>query len=119
MNVTDSYEPGAVAAPEPEQFRVVMSDRAHGTLVVPHGELDLATAPELEAVLAAQSGPVTVDLRHLSFIDASGLRILLEAEAASRQDGMQLKFVAGEAVRRLLECAELPHALTCVEPPVA
>jgi anti-sigma B factor antagonist len=119
MNVTDSFEPGAAETPEPEQFRVVMSAHAHGTLVVPHGELDLAAAPQLEAVLAAQSGAVTVDLRHLSFIDASGLRILLEAEAASRQDGMSLAFVPGEAVRRLLECAGLPDELTYVEAPAA
>ena len=119
MNVTDFFGQGAAGAPEPDQFRVVMSERDHGTLVVPHGELDLAAAPELEAVLAAQSGPVTVDLRHLSFVDASGLRILLAAEAASRQDGMHLKFVAGEAVCRLLEVAGLPDALTFVEPPGA
>jgi anti-anti-sigma factor len=67
-------------------------------------------------VLAAQSGPVTVDLRHLSFIDASGLRILMEAEAASRRDGMNLRFVAGEAVLRLVEFAELPDGLTYVDP---
>jgi anti-sigma B factor antagonist len=119
MNVTDLFEPGEAGTPEPEQFRVVMSERPNATLVVPHGELDLAAAPELAAVLAAQSGPVTVDLRHLSFIDASGLRILLEAEAASRQDGKNLRFVAGDAVRRLLQFAELPDSLTCVEPPSA
>jgi anti-sigma B factor antagonist len=119
MNVTDSFEPGAAGMPEAEQFRVVVSEHAHGTLVVPRGELDLAAAPQLEAVLAAQSGPVTVDLRHLSFVDASGLRILLEAEAASRQDGMSLAFMPGEAVRRLLECAEVPDALTYVQAPPA
>jgi anti-sigma B factor antagonist len=116
MNVTDFFEPGAGGAPEPEQFRVVMSEGAQGTVVVPHGELDLVAAPELEAVLAAQSGRVIVDLRHLSFIDASGLRLLLKAEAASRQNGIHLTFVAGEAVRRLLAVAELPDALTSAEP---
>jgi anti-sigma B factor antagonist len=119
VNVTDSFGPGVAGAPEPDQFRVVMSERAHGVLVVPHGELDLAAAPELEAVLAAQSGPVTVDLRHLSFIDASGLRILFEAEARSRQDGRNLRFVEGEAVDRLMEFLELHDELTYVEAPPA
>jgi anti-sigma B factor antagonist len=81
------------------------------------GELDLGTAPELEAVLATQSGPVVVDLRQLSFIELTGLRVLLEADARSRQNGMNLSFIPGRMVRRLLEVAELPDRLRYVEPP--
>jgi anti-sigma B factor antagonist len=88
-----------------------------GLLAVPQGELDLATAPQLEAVLAAQSGPVAVDQRELSFIDTSGLRVLLEAEAHSRQNGMNLRFIAAQAVRRLFELAGVPDPLTYIEPP--
>jgi hypothetical protein len=42
---------------------VVVSARGNATLVVPQGELDIATTPDLEAVLTAQSGRVVVDLR--------------------------------------------------------
>jgi anti-anti-sigma factor len=118
MNVTDPRESG-VAEGVGAQFRVVVTAGADGTVVLPHGELDLATAADLEAVLLAQSGRVVVDLRELSFVDARGLRVLLEAEARSRLDGMNLRFVAGEAVRRLFEHAGLPDELSYIEPPVA
>jgi anti-sigma B factor antagonist len=115
MNVSDPDDHGAVNR-HPNEFRVVVSHHAAGTVVVPVGELDLDTAQELEAVLARQSGPVVVDLRKLSFIDLTGLRLLLEADARSRQDGMNLRFIPGRIVRRLLEVAELPDRLAYVDP---
>ena len=96
-------------------FRVVVSEHAAGTVVVPEGELDLFTARDLEAVLATQSGPVVVDLRELSFIDLTGLRVLLDADARSRQDGMNLRFIPGPMVLRLFELAQLPDPLWYVE----
>jgi anti-anti-sigma factor len=118
MNVTDPDDvmPGL---PPARTFRVVVRQQADRTLVVPYGELDLASAPDLEAVLAAQGGPVVVDLGQLRFVDLAGLRVLLEADARSRQDGMNLAFIAGAAVRRLFECARLPDLLTFLDPPVA
>jgi anti-sigma B factor antagonist len=115
MNVSNPDDHGAVDRHTAE-FRLVVSEHAAGTLVVPHGELDLGAAPDLEAVLATQSGPVVVDLRKLSFIDLTGLRVLLEADARSRQDGMNLRFIPGPMVRRLFEVAELPDRLAYVEP---
>ena len=115
MNVSDPADHRAVNRDKAE-FRVVVSEHAAGTVVVPQGELDLGTAPDLEAVLATQSGPVVVDLRKLSFIDLTGLRVLLDADARSRQDGMNLRFIPGPMVRRLLEVAELPDRLAYVEP---
>ena len=118
MNVNDPDKPGAAQRLEPD-FRLVVSASAAGVLVVPHGELDLATAPQLDAALRMQKGPVAVDLRRLSFVDASGLRVLLEAEARSRQDGMNLRFIAGPAVRRLFELAAVPDPLPYVDPDAA
>ena len=92
-----------------------MSEHAAGTVVVPVGDLDLDTAQHLEAVLATRSGPVVLDLRRLSFIDLSGLRLLLDADARSRQDGMNLRFIPGPMVRRLFEVAKLPDRLAYVE----
>jgi anti-anti-sigma factor len=115
MNVSDPGDHGAVNRHKSE-FRVVVSEHAGGTVVVPVGELDLGTAPDLEAVLATQSGRVVVDLRELTFIDLTGLRLLLEADARSRQNGMNLRFIPGRMVRRLFEVAELPDRLAYVEP---
>ena len=117
MNVSDPDEQGSAEPLDEPDFRVVVSERANGTLVVLHGDLDLATGPQLEAVLVAQTGPVAVDLRELSFIDLSGLRALLKAEAESRQDGQNLRFIPGRAVRRLFALADMPDKLTYIEPP--
>jgi anti-anti-sigma factor len=114
MHVSDPDDQGAVNRHKAE-FRVVVSEHSAGTVVVPEGELDLGTAQDLEAVLATQSGPVVVDLRKLSFIDLTGLRVLLDADARSRQDGMNLRFIAGPMVRRLFEAAQLPDRLPYVE----
>jgi anti-anti-sigma factor len=82
-------------------------------VVAPRGELDLATAPELEAVLLAQTGRVVVDLRQVTFADAATLHAL----ARSRQNGVNLGFVAGRAVSRLIEAVGLADPLTLVAPP--
>jgi anti-sigma B factor antagonist len=115
MNVSDPDDQRA-AIRSMAEFHVVVSEHAAGTVVVPEGELDLGTAQDLEAVLATQSGPVVVDLRKLSFVDLAGLRVLLDADARSRQDGMNLRFIPGPMVRRLFEVAELPDRLAYVEP---
>ena len=115
MNVSDPDDPGALTRYNAD-FRVVESEHAAATVVVPEGEMDVATAQELKAVLATWSGPVVVDLRKLSFIDLAGLRMLLEADARSRQDGMNLRFIPSLVVRRLFELAKLPDRLAYVEP---
>jgi len=114
MNVSDPDDHDAVNRHN-FGFRIVVSEHAAGTVVVPEGDLDLCTAPDLEAVLATKSGPVVVDLRKLSFIDLTGLRVLLDADAHSRQDGMNLRFIPGPMVRRLFEVAQLPDSLWYVE----
>ena len=60
------------------QCRVSEHDGDH--LVVVSGEVDLATAPELEEVLVQfASGTVTVDLTDVTFIDSSGLHAFVSA----------------------------------------
>jgi anti-anti-sigma factor len=47
---------------------------------------------------------VTLDLRGLSFMDSTGVRMLLEAAAASRRDGFAFAVVRGNPdVMRVLE----------------
>jgi anti-anti-sigma factor len=64
------------------------------------GELDLATAPELEVALAGAHGDVTVDLNATTFVDPSGLRVLLAASATRGE--MRVLRRRGGAVARLL-----------------
>lgn len=72
------------------------------------GELDLASTRQMEGRFAAiyEQGPsrVVVDLSGLAFIDSSGLRILLVADARAREHGYELVLVAGqEPVQRVFE----------------
>lgn len=72
------------------------------------GELDLAGARQLEDSLAAaereQPKCLIVDLGRLAFIDSTGLRLLLQADARSRERGCEMLLRPGEpAVQRVFE----------------
>jgi anti-sigma B factor antagonist len=61
--------------------------------VAVRGELDLATAGRLEAVLAgAEERAVRVDLRGLAFMDSTGVRTLLQAAEDAARAGTDLRF---------------------------
>ena len=72
------------------------------------GELDLASVEELEeAIRLAEDEParaIVVDLADLQFMDSTGLQVLLEAYARSRENGQRLKFLPSrhESVRQLV-----------------
>ena len=65
------------------------------------GELDIATAPELEAELlrveATDAHSIKLDLSALEFIDTTGIRVILEADARSRTDSDRLVLVRPNA----------------------
>jgi anti-sigma B factor antagonist len=66
-----------------------VADYRGAAVVGLHGELDLLTAPclraELAALIAAGHRDVIVDLEGVTFIDSSGLHVLIEASAAAAQ----------------------------------
>ena len=72
------------------------------------GELDLSTAPELRAVLQSQQRggeSVTIDLSAVEFMDSTGLRVLLEAQADANRDGWNVALAPDlpDQVDRLLD----------------
>jgi anti-anti-sigma factor len=72
------------------------------------GELDLASARRLEECFASidEQRPtrVVVDLSGLSFMDSSGLRTLLIADALASEHGYELVLLPGqEPVQRVFE----------------
>jgi anti-anti-sigma factor len=100
----------AAEFPIPEAFSVRTEQHGEAAVVVPTGELDLATAPALEGALgqAFLSGAarVVLDLRELEFIDSSGLRTLLTARRKAEEAGAQFSLVAGHrGLERTLEIA--------------
>jgi anti-sigma B factor antagonist len=91
-------------------------------LVAPVGELDLATRSSLHELLieleASGPGLLVLDLRRLSFMDCSGLRILLKAQARTRLCETQLKVVCVPGqVRRLLALSRADRQLDVAEYP--
>ena len=72
------------------------------------GELDLSCAPRMEEHFTAidEQAParVVVDLSGLAFLDSSGLRVLLLADARAREHSYELVLLAGrESVQRVFE----------------
>jgi anti-sigma B factor antagonist len=62
------------------------------------GELDMATAPQLEDALREpelQARLVVLDLRELEFIDAAGVRTIVNASVRARQAGRRLVLLRG------------------------
>ena len=99
---------------------VTTSERPDGVHVGLAGELDLATAPKLEDELkrveAGDPGVIVLDLQPLSFMDSSGLRALLAADARAREAGRRLVLVRGdERVQRVLRITRLDERLEIVD----
>jgi anti-anti-sigma factor len=72
------------------------------------GELDLNGADRVtQALLRAESTDarrIVLDLSNLRFIDSTGIRLILSADARSRQDGNRLALIRGpRAVQRVFE----------------
>jgi anti-anti-sigma factor len=74
QNGRNPTSPHLSAVPAP--FRVVESAADGRRVIAACGELDLATATQLEARLAGNIDTV-LDLSELSFIDSTGLRVLV------------------------------------------
>ena len=82
-----------------ESLHVEVVPERDAVRVCPVGSLDLATVPMLDAQLEELRGAgftaVVVDLRRLTFVDSTGLRLLLRWTAAAREDGIDLGIVPG------------------------
>jgi anti-anti-sigma factor len=111
-----TVEPGA-------GLSIAAAETVDGVRLELSGELDLASAPQLERALArAKHGrPATLvlDLRDLSFLDSCGLRELLGAQRACEEAGCALTLIAGAPARRLFELTGVAARLPLAEPPAA
>jgi anti-anti-sigma factor len=110
--------------PRPGEL-IIEERRDDATVVLAlDGELDIATAPDVEAAIArARAGGLerlVVDLRELEFLDSTGIQALLRADLHSREDPFDLVVVRGSrAVERLFTLLELHERLTVVDDPDA
>ena len=84
------------------------------------GELDLSTVnkvqEELRRVEAGDPPLVVLDLSALTFLDSTGLRSLIAADARGREQGRRLTLAQGPAVvRRVFEITGLEGRLDIVD----
>jgi len=79
------------------------------------GELDLATAHQVEDRLVRAVRPgakVVFDMSRLTFIDSTGVKLIVRLLDLSARDGWTLEIVPGpEAVQRVLEIVGLADRL--------
>jgi anti-anti-sigma factor len=89
------------------------------------GELDLASAEELEANLkeleSSEPELLVLDLRELEFMDSTGLRTVIAADSRAKERGARLLVVrAPEEVDRVFRLTRMDQHLEVVdEPPSA
>jgi anti-anti-sigma factor len=111
------FAPPLSASSLPQRFSVTERARDDGTTVlVVCGELDLATAAEVKAALdaLAEADRATVlDLSEVSFLDSTGLKVIVQASRASQESGWPFAVAAelSEPVSRLFELVEADSML--------
>jgi anti-sigma B factor antagonist len=93
----------------PFEIQDVVSEGAHTLLLA--GELDMATAPDLEAVVSAcapKARRLTLDLSRLTFMDSTGLRLVLCTQRLCRDSGAEFGLIPGpKPVQRVFELTGL------------
>jgi anti-sigma B factor antagonist len=98
---------------------VAAEHAAETTIVTLVGELDLRTAPLVrETLLASEAAPIealVIDLSGLTFIDSSGLHLLVEVHERLRSSGPRLEIQgATAAAERLFAMTGLDTRLPLV-----
>lgn len=106
----------------PESFRCETGRNGDSLWVRPIGELDLDTAPQLNDELTTArtggAGRIVLDMRALTFMDSTGLRLVIRWDTDARQDGFQFAIVPGpEVVQRVFRLTGMDEHLPVAEPP--
>jgi anti-anti-sigma factor len=88
-------------------LRCVVEHDGAAAVVHASGELDMATLEALRRPLAElgppDGRPVVIDLTGVSFMDSTGLRLLIAECARAHEGSLRIDVGAASAVHRLLE----------------
>jgi anti-sigma B factor antagonist len=89
-------------------FGVVVRTERDVVRVCPFGAVDIGTAGQLRAqieqVTASGARRVVLDLCGVTFLDSSGVHLVLDADAASRAQGWEFGLIGGPAhVQRVFD----------------
>jgi anti-sigma B factor antagonist len=91
-------------------------------VVTLEGEFDLASVADAEERIAAAErdapGALVIDVRRVTFMDSSGLRVILAAHQRAEEQGRDFAIVRGSAaVDRLLKVTGLAARLRLLDAP--
>ena len=103
-------------------FSISTAEQDNAIHVLLSGDLDLSTAKQAEQAIedAEKAGrpTVVVDLRRLSFMDSTGLRVIVSADKRARRSNRRVVIIQGPApVRRVFEITRLDERLEIVDTP--
>ena len=107
---------GSEGIPSGRRLAVEVRNDGETLVISPRGELDISTTQALEVALRegidGDASQVILDLRGVSFIDSTGIRLLVFATAHARSNGDRLRMLHGsEAVERRLLVSGLEQTL--------
>jgi anti-sigma B factor antagonist len=103
-----------------EPFRIVAGRRNGAVHLRAQGDLDFASAERLQEQLRAaeREAPewIILDLSGLEFMDSSGLKVIVAADARARDAGRRFSVVRGpEQVQRVLRVTMMDRWLELLE----
>ena len=106
-----------------EGFQARVERRGQSAVVVAEGEIDMASSPDLRAALrdpgVVDAASVVLDLRGVTFMDSSGLGIIVGQHKRARERGSRFAIaVAGaDNVGRILSLSGLDEVLEIIGDP--
>jgi anti-anti-sigma factor len=97
-------------------FEVTIEEREAAVHFLLSGELDISTAQRLEDDLlrieAERPQLIVLDLTELAFLDSTGLRLMITADARAREQDRRLEIVnANSMIQRVLRLTRLDERL--------
>jgi anti-sigma B factor antagonist len=105
----------------PPDFSVTRRRTPDAVVVVPVGEIDLATVEALQAEIDAAAGEtksIVLDLREVAFIDSAGLRLVVQSTKALEAVGGTFAVVRGpREVQRVFDLVGLDGRVTMLDQP--
>ncbi|MFC9972022.1 STAS domain-containing protein [Spirillospora sp. NPDC050679] len=102
------------------ELNISTSSQGGHAVVTASGELDLYTAPRLQAALATllreEVDRIVVDLSGVEFCDSTGMNVLLSAMKRLKERGGLLELAAPRpAVKRILQVTGLDTVFTVID----
>lgn len=107
-------------------FEFTIQRQGDTLTVAPEGDISLETIPVLREVLrqsvdslagdGATDGRIDVDMQAVTFLDSSGIGVLVAAQRAAAAKGVKLMLTApGPMIRMVLQIANLEEILVAAE----